>query len=284
MDILLFTAPVQSRLELEFIALTGGVSFDIAAAADQLVWAAGEGGIPALELDSSGTTENDLAIFTPYFAAGSQASELAALASLDGHGDGLIDISDDAFASLKIWQDLDHDGTSDTSELKSLQDYGIDEIDSNATPVDDSVDGQQLAAEGTFDKADSTGGTFVEVALDAALGGASSQTPIGDNSEDTLASGLASDTLPGGLGNETLSSAKIDMAEPQDGNFSSGDLISDLQQVVESAAGTTQQVDAVAPSSGANFVDVVVLARYGASNADLVNAVFGGQEHQLILP
>jgi hypothetical protein len=37
----------------------------------------------------------------------------------------------------------------------------------------------------------------------------------------------------------------------------------------------------IAPSSGAYFVDVVALARYGVSNADMVQAVFAGQEHQL---
>ena len=41
-------------------------------------------------------------------------------------------------------------------------------------------------------------------------------------------------------------------------------------------------MNADGPASGANFVDfVALLPGYGASNADIVNAVFAGQEHQL---
>ena len=204
---LLATGADQYRLELEFIGLADAASFDINAdaATDPMAWAAGEGGTLAHDLDGSGTIDNGAEIFTPYFAGGSHESELAALAGLDGHGDWLIDIGDDVFAS--IWQDLERDGTSDTSELKNLQDYGIDEIDPSATTIDEKVDGQQFGDEGILDTIAETTGTVVEVALDAALGGASSQTPIGDTSDDTLAAGLASDTLRGGLGNDTQSSA-----------------------------------------------------------------------------
>ena len=97
---------------------------------------------------------------------------LAALATLDDNGDGVIDSGDAAFGSLQVWQDLDHDGVSDAGELKSLADHGITGINLDATPVDGTVDGQQIAAEGTFNKADGSSGTFVEVAFETALGAA----------------------------------------------------------------------------------------------------------------
>ena len=283
MDILLFAPPVQSRLELEFIALTGGISFGIDAETSANPWVTvpEEGDIPALELDSSGTSEIDLAIFAPHFSVGSQESDLAVCASLDV--DGSIDVSDASLASLKVSQNLDHDGI-DVSEVTSLGDYSVEEMDliTTATAVDAAVDGDQPEGEANVDEANSTREATVEVASDASVAPSSNATPIGDTGDDALASGVENDTRRDGLSNETLPSSKIDLSQLEGGNRS-GDLKSDFEQIVESAAGTRTQVDAAGPSSGAHFVDVVVLARYGASNADLVNAVFAGQEHQLTL-
>ena len=159
---------------LAFTSGENSVSFDINAdgVADQMAWTAGEDGILALDVDGNGTIDNGSEIFSPWFAGGSHAGSLAALATLDDNGDGVIDSGDAAFGNLQVWQDLDHDGVSDAGELKSLADHGITGINLDATPVDGTVDGQQLVAEGTFNKADGTTGTFVEVAFETALGAA----------------------------------------------------------------------------------------------------------------
>ena len=47
------------------------------------------------------------------------------LAALDSDGNGLINASDPEYANLKIWQDLNQDGISQSTELTSLADAGI---------------------------------------------------------------------------------------------------------------------------------------------------------------
>ena len=157
---------------LNFSSGANGVQFDINAdgAADQVAWTEGDDGILALDLDNSGTIDNGTEMFTPYFAGGNHASGVAALATLDDNADSMIDSSDASFGDLRVWQDLNHDGISDAGELASLEDHGIAGIDLNATPSDAEIDGQAVLSQGSFSYADGTTGTFVEVALDTALG------------------------------------------------------------------------------------------------------------------
>ena len=77
---------------LNFSGIADGVSFDINGdgVLDQMAWTSGEDGILALDVDGSGTIDNGTEIFSPWFPDG-YASSLAALASLDSNGDGVID-------------------------------------------------------------------------------------------------------------------------------------------------------------------------------------------------
>ncbi len=156
------------------------MSFDINAdgALDQMAWTTGEDGILALDINGNGAIDNGAEIFSPYFAGGDFASSLAALASLDSNGDGVMDASDAAFAKLKVWQDVNHDGISQASELTGLAAKGITSISLDANPFDGTIDGQQVVSEGTFTNADGSSGTFVEVAFDTALAsGANDNAP-----------------------------------------------------------------------------------------------------------
>lgn len=42
-----------------------------------------------------------------------------------GNGDGVVDIHDPVFSSLRLWQDINHNGLSEASELHTLAESGI---------------------------------------------------------------------------------------------------------------------------------------------------------------
>ena len=46
-----------------------------------------------------------------------------------GNGDSLITPSDRIFASLRLWQDRNHNGKSEVGELRSLQSFGLKVIE-----------------------------------------------------------------------------------------------------------------------------------------------------------
>ena len=157
---------------ISFNSISDGVQFDINGdgAKDQIAWTANGGdGILALDLDGSGKIESGNELFTPNFNGGKFADGIAALASLDGNHDGVIDAKDQAFGDLVVWQDANHNGVSEGGELIKLGDLGIKSIGLETT-AGAPIDGQNIAGVGSFTYADGTTGTFVEVDLDASLG------------------------------------------------------------------------------------------------------------------
>ncbi|MSN97192.1 hypothetical protein F1B92_08480, partial [Campylobacter sp. FMV-PI01] len=56
-----------------------------------------------------------------------------ALSLQDSNNDGRIDSLDEIFSNLKIWQDLNEDGISQSNELKTLDEHGIKSISLNFT-------------------------------------------------------------------------------------------------------------------------------------------------------
>jgi hypothetical protein len=45
-----------------------------------------------------------------------------------GNGDGIIDLRDEAYASLLLWRDVNHNGVSEPSELSGLHDWHVERI------------------------------------------------------------------------------------------------------------------------------------------------------------
>jgi hypothetical protein len=150
---------------IETLAADGSVLFDHTSDGVKLAtgWVAPDDGFLVLDRNENGTIDNGRELFgdSTLLSDGTTAEDgLAALADLDGNGDGRIDASDTVFADLRVWRDLNSDGISQAGELFSLGEIGIASISTEGV-VDgtDLGDGNLSAKTGTFTYVDGTTGS-----------------------------------------------------------------------------------------------------------------------------
>lgn len=141
-------------IELTNITTTADTVYwdiDMDGFAEQSAWVAADDGLLAIDLNADGIINDHSELFGNHTGGANNYSDgFAALSAYDSNTDGYITSSDTDFTDLLVWQDVNQDGYSQSSELSSLTDLGITSINLGASLVSTTIAGNDITHESTF--------------------------------------------------------------------------------------------------------------------------------------
>uniref|UniRef100_UPI003204B6F2 calcium-binding protein n=3 Tax=Pseudomonas syringae TaxID=317 RepID=UPI003204B6F2 len=117
-------------------------------------WMDSRDGMLVRDLNHNGVVDSGLEVFGSNTLLGNGKRAIngfEALKDLDSNRDGVFDVQDAAYGELKIWTDVNGNAQSDTGELRTLSEAGIDRINlsyNSASILDDS--GNRILQVGTY--------------------------------------------------------------------------------------------------------------------------------------
>ncbi|MFA5455500.1 MAG: calcium-binding protein [Sulfurimonas sp.] len=128
-------------------------------------WVKSDDALLVLDRNANGTIDNGSELFGDQtLVNGVKATDgFAALSAEDSDANGIFDINDTNFGNVRLWQDLNQNGISETNELKTLTQAGIVSISLSSTQTNIAVNGGVQTAKGTFTKSDGTTGESATV-------------------------------------------------------------------------------------------------------------------------
>gem|GEM_PF-2404064 len=117
-------------------------------------WIDAGDGLLVRDIDGNGLIDSGRELFgdRTLLADGTNAHNgFAALAAMDSNGDGQVDATDADFSSMRVWRDVNGNGTTEAGELLSLSELGI--VSLSVAPTDSSnkaVAGGTLTGTGSY--------------------------------------------------------------------------------------------------------------------------------------
>lgn len=114
----------------------------------------------ALDRNLNGLIDNGKELFGDQNGA---ADGFAELGRLDANGDGRVDSNDPLFDRLRVFEDRDRNGRSESSELRSLRQVGIRSLQLNATASSEISNGNNVVASSAFEREDGSSGRLGEL-------------------------------------------------------------------------------------------------------------------------
>lgn len=130
---------------------------------EQVGWVGANEGLLSLDKNGNGEIDNIIELFGKAdksgteelreYDLGSQVTDEDGNLVTVGAGDGVINSNDEVYDQLKVWQDLNQDGISQSEEMKSLSEHGITSISlGDLEEINQEVNGNLVQSKGSFTK------------------------------------------------------------------------------------------------------------------------------------